>query len=565
MPLTYGGIAEVLRDMAGELDEEEDDLEGVWHDVVHAVDAMDGGPEGWEGVVFRALAAEWDPAERSPEDSFLSAAETLLRHDIPLGPARGHSGKRSGGVGRKFPQQFSSPVLRVLKAVSMGTPTVMGSSDDHKVMYSGDYDLLEQHRVDVKGFQQLVKRASRVGHITDIKVGEVSEWNLLKGKYDQKAALKKLGELWQDGIVTSKEVKEVKKMVKPHLSLAEQVEVKKETRFGLMRWTAREVAQGVKRHRGKVVYLEQAMKSSGITKIDIVAWVKEKYIEVSNILLWTHGGKPYAKMPEVTRSIAEDILTYEEEGRFMKVAKRMYSVAKVKGLVQDQEDLLDILNSPLGSIYTVVSDLEVMKEFPKAVSASKKKVELDLMRDRMAKLFYGEFDDATDPKALLPRLRNVMEREAEKALKAKKLLPLSPHYKPLAGKGQVISNPGRAVMNLLKASLVPLLVFGILEGGVGSMVPSALHAEWVPGRGGGPGHMVIEGRAVEWNWLMMAVRVLEIVGIPARIGAMWEHLQTGPDAMSELDEVVELFRSWARRNRIQPAPIPADVRVEIGE
>ena len=335
------------------------------------------------------------------------------------------------GSGRKFPQQFSAPVRKVLKAVSIGTPHVMGSSDDHQVMYSGDYDLLETHPIDVAGFKRMVKRASRAGHITDIKVGEVPEWQLLQSdKYDREKELKRLGELWQEGVVTDAEVKQAKAMLKPHLGLRERLEAKKALRFGVLRWTPKDVAAGVLRYRGHTFRLDDAMKSGGITKIDLVAWVKDKYVEVSNIILWTHGGKLYANIPEVVKSISEDIVRFEEEGLYMKVAKRMYSVAKVKGLVQDSKDLLDILNSHLGAIYTVVGDLELLKEFPEAVSASKKRIELDLMRDRMAKLFYREFDDASDPRKLIPRLREVLERETKKALEEKRLLPLSSHYKP---------------------------------------------------------------------------------------------------------------------------------------
>ena len=42
---------------------------------------------------------------------------------------------------RHFPEQYSSDVLKVLKTIAIGTPIVMGSSADPKIMYSADYDL----------------------------------------------------------------------------------------------------------------------------------------------------------------------------------------------------------------------------------------------------------------------------------------------------------------------------------------------------------------------------------------------------------------------------------------
>jgi len=337
------------------------------------------------------------------------------------------------GGARKFPEQFSPEVRKVLEAMSIGPPTLVGSSDDNQVMYSGDYDLVEMvplRRNAVALFHSLIKRASRVGTITEIKVGEVSEWQMLRGKYDRKAELDHLERLWTAGVVTDSEVRGARARLKAQMTPAELVEARKELRFGVLRWTLREVAEGVKMYRGRTFRLEEYFKSSGITKVDLVAWVNEKYVEVSNIVLWTHGGKPYADVPNLYQSLGEDILYFEAEGRFMKVAKRMYSIAKAKNRVQDQEDLLSILNSHLGAIYTVVTDLELLDEFPQAVTKARKRKELEVMRDRMAKLYFHEFDGASDPRALLPRLREVLEEETHKELRKRKLLPLSPAYTP---------------------------------------------------------------------------------------------------------------------------------------
>jgi hypothetical protein len=337
------------------------------------------------------------------------------------------------GGARKFPEQFSSEVRKVLKAVSIGDPHIMGSSDDHQIMYSGDYDLLEMvplRRNAVAQFKSVIKRAKRVGTITDIKVGEVPEWQMLRGKYDRKKEVDHLGRLWQAKVVTDAEVRRAQSLLKEHMTPRELVEARKELRFGVLRWTPQEVENGVKQYRGRTFRLDEAFKSPGITKVDVVAWVKDKYIEVSNIILWSHGSETYADLPEVIQSLGEDILYFEGEGRYMKVAKRMYSIAKFKGLLHDQDGLREVLNSHLGAIYTVVSDLELVKEFPQAVTKIRKNKMLDGMRDRMAKLYFPEFDGASDPRQLLPRLREVLEEETRKELSKRKLLPLSTEYKP---------------------------------------------------------------------------------------------------------------------------------------
>ena len=330
---------------------------------------------------------------------------------------------------RLYPEQYSPEVRRVLKAMSLTTVSVLGSADDPTIMYSGDYDMLEVAPVNVRGFQALVARASKCGTITDVKVGEVPEWNLVASPYSQTAELKRLGELWQKGIVTDTEVKNAKKVLKPHLGLREVLLAREELRFGVLRWTPAEVREGVLSYRGHTFHLDESMRTTGITKVDLVAWANEKYIEVSNILLWTAGGKTFVPEEDLAQSLGEDILTYEVEGAYMKVAKRMYSIAKAKNS-EDAELLRDILNSHLGALYTVVSDLELLRDFPDATTKARRKKELEVMRDRMAKLYYPEFQDATAPSKLLPELKEVLERETREALRKAKLLPLSAPYKP---------------------------------------------------------------------------------------------------------------------------------------
>ena len=335
--------------------------------------------------------------------------------------------------GHRPEEQLSAPLKKVLHAIAF-TPNLMGSSEDHRIMYSADYDLLEEVTYKasaVRAFQRKVKNLSRVGKVVDIKIGEIPEWNLLKtDSYSQKKELDALGKLWQSKVITDEEVKHAKSLLKPHLTPPQKLEARKELRFGVMRWTPKEVAEGHIKFRGKVVRLADAITSSGITKVDLVAWVKDKYVEVSNIILWLRrGGKPYAHLPALKKALAEDIIVLEKEGNYLKVAKRMLSIAKAKGLKTDEDKLVSILNSPLGQIYSVVSDLQVLEEFPSVV-APRKREELDLMRDRMAKLFYPEFDHAKDPKKLLPRLEVVLQEETKKELARQHLLPVSKNYRP---------------------------------------------------------------------------------------------------------------------------------------
>lgn len=337
---------------------------------------------------------------------------------------------------RLFPEQFSKPVRKLMDELSFGPPDVMGSSGDHRVMYAADYDLLEMvtfhGKASVKAFQRKIATLVSKVCVTDIKVGEVSEWNLLQDEtYSREKELAHLRRLWQEKVITDVEKQEGERMLKESLTLPDRVAARKKLRFGILRWTPKEVAAGVKMTRlDKPVRLEEAMKSKGITKVDVLAWVKDKYVEVSNIVLWTtRGGKPYAHIPDILTALREDIAHYVHDGNYFKVAKRMLSIAKNRKEVAQQEALLAILNSPLGHISTVVSDLKSLEAFPKCVTDEKKRAELDTLRDSMAKLYYPEFFKAKNPTKLLPALERKLQEEARKKLEEAGFLPLKGLYK----------------------------------------------------------------------------------------------------------------------------------------
>jgi hypothetical protein len=343
---------------------------------------------------------------------------------------------------RQFPEQYSSELVSILKTISFGTPNVVGSSADHRIMYSADYDLIEDvvlSKRTTRQFKTKIRKIQMKSKIVDIKIGEITEWNLLTKpfilngivkKYNQGSELQHLSALWNAKIITHDEFMAAQTLLTPHLTAPQFLLVKKELRFGLMRWTIKEVMQGHKEMRGRLVYLEDALKSKGITKIDVVAWIKSKYVEISNIIIWTKSnGKPYPHLPTIKKTLSEDILLFATEGQYIKMAKRMLSLAKQYKNHTDIEKLTEILNSPLGKLYMVISDMRILEEFPNAITQKRKRKELDLMRDSFAKLFFPELNSAVPNLKLLPKMEEVLESEGKKVLELKHLLPIPRDYR----------------------------------------------------------------------------------------------------------------------------------------
>ena len=224
---------------------------------------------------------------------------------------------------------------------------------------------------------------------------------------------------------------EAQNLLKPHLTAVEFLNTRKELRFGLLRWSIKEINQGYKELRDKsIFYLHDAFKTKAITKIDFIGWATNKYVEVSNIILWTKStGKSYASITELTQTLKEDILLYESEGNFVKVGKRILSLAKQYKDKSIIDILSQILSSPIGKLYMVTADMEILQEFPSAIKSVKKRKELDFLRNSFAKLFFPDLKHATPSLSILPKMREILQIEMEKALKSSKILPVTRNYK----------------------------------------------------------------------------------------------------------------------------------------
>lgn len=326
---------------------------------------------------------------------------------------------------------YSKHIENIAKAIGFA-PELVGSAGDYSQMFYGDFDFYEQVPFKASTLRTFVKRVTNLhkfGKITDIKCGEVPEWNVVQGKtYSRTKCLTNLSKIWQDGIITDEEHTHAQSLLKPSLSKAEFLKVKKELRFGILRWTAHDVEKGILQYRKHTFYLDQACKSKGITKIDLLAWMGDKYTEVTNNIVWMKGSKPYASIQNLNEALSENILVYEAEGNWVKVGKRMISLAKNYGDNEVLQRLYNIFNSPLGQLYTVTSDLEVLRDYKNFTIPKRRRRELDLMRLKFAHLYFPELRGSSPSISILPKLNEILQSEMHKALREAKLLPVPKDY-----------------------------------------------------------------------------------------------------------------------------------------
>ena len=315
---------------------------------------------------------------------------------------------------KAFPDNYNDSVLDVIQRMSLTDlkgVKIMGSAAIRSQQYAGDYDC--QNKVTISSFdtcakdiQDVIKRIREDCYVTDFKIGEVPEWDVVKGtlregKLDFKLleSLSVLDKLKADKIISEAEYKGAERMLRNVDSDLTFIEAKKGIRFHVLRWKPLEILEGEKTARGYRIRLEDALASGGMVKLDLIASIQTQFSEFSmiyNLFLGSKEITPHLSRAEIQEALKQDIIYYNHRSPF-KALKRSFSLAKMLHKTKDLEDLLPILNSDLGRLYQIVGDLGSLRMLLEQGDPPTTQVKdnLDEMRARMGSIYsLKEFLDA---------------------------------------------------------------------------------------------------------------------------------------------------------------------------
>jgi hypothetical protein len=381
---------------------------------------------------------------------------------------------------KDFPLNYPEDVLNLISIMAYDTSKVkvVGSMSLKSQQYAGDYDMYE--KVDgsykdtntavkyyVKKFQEKVRELMKTKdcHIGDIKAGVVKEWEVIPetagvygGKvkgYDADASRAKVEELASNEILTAEEAKYAREMLVDDPSANEFVLMKKELRFHLVRWKPSEVLKGsLKLRDGREYTLEEAFKAPAIVKLDVVAYVENsRFTDFSIIYLFKNKGKAVNNVntSDEENAVKQDLVYYLATRNYFKVAKRMFSLARMKDDGKTLEKLNELLNGDLGRLYSILSDLGTLLflfENGKSIPYEKIQYELDQFRSRLGNIYsVGSVGSdsilerilkATDKRSdiertikfLADRFEKVLAFESKKQMERLGLLPVPKTYLP---------------------------------------------------------------------------------------------------------------------------------------
>ena len=268
---------------------------------------------------------------------------------------------------KDYPLNYSSDATDIINAMSYkaGNAKIVGSSATRSQQYAGDFDMFEDVKVSsvglfTKRFKSIVKTLMNTDgvYVGDIKCGDVPDWRVVPDKaegYSVATAKKKLNTLLQTGIITRAEDNDARGVVGNYAT------AKKEIKFDVIRWKPSEVEAGfVILRNGKSMTLEEAVMSGGLVKLDVVAWLGTRYVEFAIIYDIYVKGKRVSNTPLNTEKALEEDIQYFKESNPFKYLKRLFSYAKLKGDTALGDKLTPILNSDLGRLYLISSDISVL-------------------------------------------------------------------------------------------------------------------------------------------------------------------------------------------------------------
>jgi hypothetical protein len=317
---------------------------------------------------------------------------------------------------KSYPANYPADALAVINTMSFTSGKgvkILGSMSMRSQQYAGDYDCFEEVDTDVgnplqhlaRGFQNIIKnlRSEKNIFIGDIKSGAVQKWRILNqnaGVVDNKIVnynavecRSRIDELERDKVISSGEAKYANSLIKDSPSVEEFLDAKKELKFHIVRWSPNEVIHGSKVLRDKRRYtLEEAFNSQSLTKLDVIALIQNsRYTDFSMIYEFFSKGEPLNEFPlNVAQSLKEDILYYKAHGNNFKVLKRELALAKLTKNSSAVAELVPILNSDLGRLYLISSDISTLIDLfenERKVPMKMVRFELDQMKARMGNIY----------------------------------------------------------------------------------------------------------------------------------------------------------------------------------
>lgn len=321
---------------------------------------------------------------------------------------------------KDYPLNYPTDVQDVITAMSFSKGndvSIVGSMSLKSQQYAGDYDMIEEVRMQyksdtlalqhaVQGFQHIVQSLLQMPnvYVGDIKAGIIPEWTVIpesakvhNGRvvgFSVREARHKIQQLMRLGIVSKDEADEGLALLRkgPPLPPLAFLELRKSFKPQVVRWTPETIQAGFTvLPNGRLYSLHEAFASPAIVKLDVVAYVQQnRYTDFSLIYLLYNRGKALNPVSMDEDGIQQDLEYYYLSGNYFKALKRLFSIARLNEDTDILNSINGILNGDLGRLYSILSDIgtiQYLLEHESHLSIKKIQYELGQFRSRLGNVY----------------------------------------------------------------------------------------------------------------------------------------------------------------------------------
>ena len=292
---------------------------------------------------------------------------------------------------KEYPLNYQKATQHLINIISFNSKNVkiQGTMSYRAYRYPSDYDLFETVHVSsisriVKDFQAKIKLLLSLNDvfIGDIKAGEYEPLRIINERayfknnrvvgYDYEDTMNRLKQMMEKQLITQKEFKKFKSLIKNKPTKAQWNIMVKNLRLHVLRWSPDDVLKGYKQFNKHRVTLEEALQTTGLFKLDVIAYINNKFSEFSIIYDLRSGNKRVNNFKiNINEDLKANINQLQDNEQYFKMLKRVLSLMRVKMktlksdddkamLSREIEAITDILNGELGILNSVANDIEII-------------------------------------------------------------------------------------------------------------------------------------------------------------------------------------------------------------
>jgi hypothetical protein len=127
-----------------------------------------------------------------------------------------------------------------------------------------------------------------------------------------------------------------------------------------LRWNKEDMKKGYKiLGNGKKKFFRDCLMDKSRLKLDMIYLLNGEFIEISEMYRLNINGRKNYDDANIEQELKNEIKKYKKEGKYFKVLKRKFSLAKWKGIIK--KDYIDIFNGQAGLLNNLINQLKIIQ------------------------------------------------------------------------------------------------------------------------------------------------------------------------------------------------------------